>query len=162
MVMVMTVISILISVIVLDLHWHEPTSPVPRWLRRLAFGFMVISTDFQLKWGFRLPQRVLSYMACIGFSVGQFFHGINKTVQRSCLGKQDTKNSCDSVFHFYFHSESRLSTFIFARMFKKIQGLKHKKALFLKHIPLKTLWYIVFVLPFLGKGLSLICRFDVS
>ncbi len=40
MVMVMTGFSIVISVIVLDLHHHEPTSPVPRWLRRLVFGCM--------------------------------------------------------------------------------------------------------------------------
>lgn len=40
MVMVMTAFSIVISVIVLDLHHHEPSSPVPRWLRRLVFGFM--------------------------------------------------------------------------------------------------------------------------
>ena len=38
--MVMTAFSIVISVIVLDLHHHEPSSPVPRWLRRLVFGFM--------------------------------------------------------------------------------------------------------------------------
>ncbi len=47
MVMVMTVISILISVVVLDLHWHEPSSPVPKWLRRLAFGFMVRTISLQ-------------------------------------------------------------------------------------------------------------------
>ncbi len=40
MVMVMTAFSIVISVIVLDLHHHEPSSPVPRWMRRLVFGFM--------------------------------------------------------------------------------------------------------------------------
>ena len=40
MVMVMTAFSIVISVVVLDLHHHEPTYPVPRWLRRLAFGCM--------------------------------------------------------------------------------------------------------------------------
>lgn len=40
MVMVMTGISIVISVIVLDLHHHDATSPVPKWLRRLVFGCM--------------------------------------------------------------------------------------------------------------------------
>ena len=40
MVMVMTAVSIVISVIVLDLHHHEPTHAVPRWLRSLVFGFM--------------------------------------------------------------------------------------------------------------------------
>ena len=40
MVMVMTAFSIVISVIVLDLHHHEPSTPVPKWLRRLVFGFM--------------------------------------------------------------------------------------------------------------------------
>ena len=40
MVMVMTGISIVISVIVLDLHHHEATTPVPKWLRRLVFGCM--------------------------------------------------------------------------------------------------------------------------
>ena len=39
MIMVMTAISIVISVIVLDLHHHEPTTPVPRWLRKFAYGF---------------------------------------------------------------------------------------------------------------------------
>ena len=39
MVMVMTAVSIVISVIVLDLHHHEPTHHVPNWLRRLVFGF---------------------------------------------------------------------------------------------------------------------------
>ena len=38
--MVMTGFSIVISVIVLDLHHHEPTAPVPRWLRKLVFGCM--------------------------------------------------------------------------------------------------------------------------
>ena len=40
MVMVMTAFSIVISVIVLDLHHHEPSSPVPKWTRRLVFGVM--------------------------------------------------------------------------------------------------------------------------
>ena len=40
MVMVMTAFSIIISVIVLDLHHHEPSNPVPRWLRQLVFGCM--------------------------------------------------------------------------------------------------------------------------
>ncbi|KAK2140692.1 hypothetical protein LSH36_1277g00009 [Paralvinella palmiformis] len=40
MVMVMTGFSIVISVIVLDLHHHEPNAPVPRWLRKLVFGCM--------------------------------------------------------------------------------------------------------------------------
>ena len=40
MVMVMTAVSIVISVIVLDLHHHEPTHPVPRWLRYFVFGTM--------------------------------------------------------------------------------------------------------------------------
>ena len=40
MVMVMTAFSIVISVIVLDLHHHEPSSPVPRWTRKLVFGVM--------------------------------------------------------------------------------------------------------------------------
>ena len=40
MVMVMTAVSIVISVIVLDLHHHEPTHHVPDWLRALVFGFM--------------------------------------------------------------------------------------------------------------------------
>ena len=40
MVMVMTGCSIVISVIVLDLHHHEPYTPVPNWLRRLVFNCM--------------------------------------------------------------------------------------------------------------------------
>ncbi len=40
MVMVMTAFSIVISVIVLDLHHHEPSNPPPKWLRRIVFGFM--------------------------------------------------------------------------------------------------------------------------
>lgn len=40
MVMVMTAISIVICVIVLDLHHHEPTHPVPNWLRRIVFRWM--------------------------------------------------------------------------------------------------------------------------
>ena len=38
--MVMTAFSIVISVIVLDLHHHEPSSPVPRWVRKMVFGVM--------------------------------------------------------------------------------------------------------------------------
>lgn len=36
----MTAFSIVISVIVLDLHHHEPTEPPPRWLRYLVFNIM--------------------------------------------------------------------------------------------------------------------------
>lgn len=36
----MTGCSIVISVIVLDLHHHEPFTPVPNWLKRLAFNCM--------------------------------------------------------------------------------------------------------------------------
>ncbi|ELT90136.1 hypothetical protein CAPTEDRAFT_166277 [Capitella teleta] len=40
MVMVMTGCSIVISVIVLDLHHHEAFSPVPVWLKRIVFSCM--------------------------------------------------------------------------------------------------------------------------
>lgn len=40
MVMAMTASSVVVSVLVLDLHHHEPSSSVPFWLRRFAFDFM--------------------------------------------------------------------------------------------------------------------------
>lgn len=40
MVMVMTALSIVISVVILDLHHHEPNRPVPDWLRRIVFGIL--------------------------------------------------------------------------------------------------------------------------
>lgn len=36
----MTASSIVVSVLVLDLHHHYPTTPVPPWLKRLAFDLM--------------------------------------------------------------------------------------------------------------------------
>lgn len=40
MVMAMTASSVVVSVLVLDLHHREPNTSVPFWLRRFAFDFM--------------------------------------------------------------------------------------------------------------------------
>lgn len=51
MVMVMTALSIVISVVILELHHHEPNRPVPNWLRRIVFGvlskLMFIETPYK-------------------------------------------------------------------------------------------------------------------